>query len=86
MTLTSLFGVYLSRFNLYCGQAQRELTADQKEVMKQIAAYIVSEGAITMAELNKADTDLWRRGITNFGAQNLTAEIQTLSRFILKAA
>lgn len=86
MTLTSLFGVYLSRFNLYCGQAQRELTADQKEVMKQIAAYIVSEGAITMAELNKADTDLWRRGINNFGAQNLTAEIQTLSRFILKAA
>lgn len=37
--LSSLFGGFLQRFNLYCGQAQRVLTDNQKEVMKQVADY-----------------------------------------------
>lgn len=84
--LVSLIKGYSQRFNLYCGQAQRELTDEQKEIMKQIADYIIEEGAISIKELNAFDTDLWRKGIKNFGAPVLSEEIITLAKFILKAA
>ena len=86
--LSSLFTGYLQRFNLYCGQVQRTLTDDQKEIMRQIAVYVVNEGAFSLPELNSFDTDLWRRGITGFGnnPKALSSEIQQLSRFILKVA
>lgn len=84
--LVSLIKGYSQRFSLYCGQAQRKLTDDQKEIMKQIADYIIEEGAISINELNAFDTDLWRKGIKNFGAPVLSEEIITLARFILKAA
>ena len=86
--LTSLFTGYLQRFHLYCGQVQRTLTDEQKEIMRQIAVYVVNEGAFSLSELNSFDTDLWRRGITGFGnnAKVLSVEIQQLSRFILKVA
>lgn len=84
--LVSLIKGYSQRFSLYCGQAQRELTDDQKEIMKQIADYIIEEGAISIKELNAFDTDLWRKGIKNFGAPVLSKEIITLAKFILKAA
>lgn len=84
--LVSLIKGYSQRFSLYCGQAQRKLTDDQKEIMKQIADYIIEEGAISINELNAFDTDLWRKGIKNFGAPVLSEEIITLAKFILKAA
>ena len=84
--LVSLIKGYSQRFNLYCGQAQRELTEDQKEIMKQIADYIIEEGSISTTELNSYDTDLWRRAVKSFGVAVLTQEIITLSKFILKAA
>lgn len=84
--LVSLIKGYSQRFSLYCGQAQRVLTDDQKEIMKQIADYIIEEGAISIKELNDFDTDLWRKGIKNFGAPVLSEEIITLAKFILKAA
>lgn len=86
--LSSLFTGYGQRFNLYCGQVQRTLTDEQKEIMRQISVYIVNEGAFTLQELGSFDTDLWRRGITGFGnnPKLLASEIQQLSRFILKVA
>ena len=84
--LTSLFSGYVQRFNLYCGQAQRQLTDEQKAVMREIADFVVSEGAITVGELNEYYPDLWRKGITSFGGKALNQEMQTLSNFILKAA
>ena len=84
--LVSLIKGYSQRFNLYCGQAQRELTEDQKEIMKQIANYIIEEGSISTTELNSYDTDLWRRAVKSFGVPALTQEIIKLSKFILKAA
>lgn len=84
--LVSLIKGYSQRFSLYCGQAQRKLTDDQKEIMKQIADYIIEEGAISIKELNAFDTDLWRKGIKNFSAPVLSEEIITLAKFILKAA
>ncbi len=84
--LTSLVNGYASRFALYCGQAQRALTKDQQEIMKQIAEYIVNDGAISIMELNEADTELWKKGIRSLGKDSLEEEMQRLSRFILKVA
>ena len=84
--LTSLIKGYAQRFNLYCGQAQRVLTDDQKEIMRQIAEFVINDGAISVMELNEIDTDLWRRGVISLTAPVLAEEMQTMARFLLKAA
>ena len=84
--LTSLINGYAQRFTLYCGQAQRVLTEDQKDSMQQIAEYIINDGAIMVMELNETDTELWKRAVKSFGGAALASEIQTLSKFILKVA
>ncbi|MBR0461994.1 MAG: DEAD/DEAH box helicase family protein [Erysipelotrichaceae bacterium] len=83
--LTSIFKGYSQRFSLYCGQAQRVLTDDQKDIMKQIGDYVINDGAITVDELNEIDTDLWRKGVLNFGVPMLTEEMNKMSRFVLRA-
>ena len=84
--LTSLIKGYAQRFSLYCGQAQRVLTDNQKEIMRQIAEFVINDGAISVMELNEIDTDLWRKGVISFTAPVLAEEMQTLARFLLKAA
>ena len=84
--LTSLINGYAKRFSLYCGQQQRVLTEDQVEIIRQIAEFIINDGAISVKELNEIDTDLWRKGVTSFGGKVLAEEMQALSRFLLKAA
>ena len=84
--LTSLIKGYAQRFSLYCGQAQRVLTDEQKEIMRQIAEFVINDGAISMMELNEIDTDLWRRGVVSLTAPVLSEEMQTMARFLLKAA
>ncbi len=84
--LISLFTGYSQRFSLYCGQNQRVLTDDQKEIMRQIAEYVIDAGALSIGELNDVDTDLWRKAVTNFGASTLKEEMSVLSKFILKVA
>lgn len=86
LKLTSLFGDFARRFILYCGQAQRELSDDQRNLMRQIADYVINDGALDLTELNEVDTDLWRRGVTLFGAKMLAEEMQALARILLKAA
>ena len=84
--LASLLKGQAQRFNLDCGQAQRLLTDGQKEVMRQIAAYVASDGALSMEELNEIDTDLWRRGVLGLTAPVLAEEMQSMARFLLKTA
>ena len=84
--LTSLIKGYANRFSLYCGQQQRVLTKDQVEIMRQIAEFVINDGAISVKELNEIDTDLWRKGVTSFGGKVLAEEMQALSRFLLKVA
>ena len=84
--LQSIVKGYAQRFSLYVGHYQRVLTEDQVEIMKQIADYVIEGGAISIAELNNTDTDLWRKAVTSFDAKNLNYEIQTLTKFILKVA
>ena len=84
--LASLLKGHAQRFNLYCGQAQRILTDDQAEIMRQIAAYVVNDGALSVAELNEIDTDLWRRGVLGLTSPVLAEEMQSMARFLLKTA
>ena len=85
--LTSLIKGYAKRFSLYCGQAQRVLTDDQKEIMRQIAEFVINDGAISIAELNEIDTDLWRKGVIGFNSATVLAEeMQAMARFLLKSA
>ena len=86
LKLASLLKGATQRFNLYCGQAQRVLTDAQQEVMRQIAAYVVTDGALSVAELNEIDTDLWRRGVVGLTAPVLAEEMQSMARFLLKTA
>ena len=84
--LTSLIVGYARRFSLYCGQNQRILTDDQVEIMRQVAEYIINDGAITSLELNSVNADLWRKGVTSFTPKNFDNEIQILSKFMLRTA
>ena len=84
--LTSLINGYAQRFSLYCGQNQRVLSEEQKDIMQQVADYIINDGAISVMELNETDTELWKRAVKSFGGATLASEIQTLSKFILKVA
>ena len=85
-TLASLFAGFAQRFSLYCGQAQRQLSDGQKEIMRQIGEFIASEGAVSPAELNEYYPDLWRKAVMAFGAEALAQEMQALSSFILRTA
>lgn len=85
--LSSLFGQYLKRFNLYLGMSQRTLSEEQELVMRKISEYILNDGAITSEELNTIDADLWRNGVNAFkNIQLLSNEMSTLAKFILKVA
>lgn len=84
--LTSLLNGYAQMFSLYCGQNQRVLSEEQKDIMQQIADYIINDGSISVMELNETDTELWKRAVKSFGGATLASEIQTLSKFILKVA
>ena len=84
--LTSLINGYAKSFALYCGQQQRLLNEEQLEIMKQIAEFVINDGAISLKELNEIDTDLWRKGVTSFGANVLAEEMLVLSKFLLKVA
>lgn len=84
--LTSLLNGFTQRFNLYCGQQQRTLTPEQTEIMRQIAEFVINDGALSVRDLNETDPDLWRRGIVSFGLDALATEMNTLSEFLLKVA
>ena len=71
--------------SLLNGFAQRSLTDDQRELMRQIAEFVINDGALSVTELNEVDTDLWRRGVTLFKNQ-LAEEMQAMAKILLKAA
>jgi type I restriction enzyme R subunit len=77
---------YAQRFSLYCGQNQRVLTEDQVDIMRQIAEYVINEGAISAPELNSVNTDLWRRGVMSLTAPGLESEMLTMAKFLLRTA
>ena len=83
-TLTSRFG---QRFELWCGQVQRSITPEQRELFKKIAEYIAQNGSCDFRNLRETMPDV-ACSLIRFcrSADAANKEIFTLNEFILKAA
>jgi type I restriction enzyme R subunit len=83
--LKSLPSMAASRFELWCGQAQRPLTEPQKEIMKEIIGYIVANGAYTNNELRDENITVFAQLVKSFGRADVVDEIlKSLSEWMLK--
>lgn len=54
------------RFELWCGQAQRPLTDTQKEIIRQIVSYIVTNGSSTLKDVREYDKTVAAQIIKKF--------------------
>jgi len=71
-------------FNLWCGQVQRNLTAEQTEIMNHIANYILANGFCDFADVRNNDTAQAMKLITIFGNKEKTEEaLLSLSNFMI---
>lgn len=71
-------------FNLWCGQVQRELTDDQKQIFAHIKDYIVANGSCTIEEYRSVDEPNAARLILSMGGMAKVREsLLTLSQFII---
>jgi len=83
-TLYSLQGPSAQRFELYCGQNQRPLTADQKAILKKIAQFVIQNGCISNITLAKYNKRLLMQVAPIWGPENFNSEIQKLSKFLFQ--
>ena len=82
--LNSLHSTATQYFNLWCGQTQRSLSEEQKSLMKQIVAYIGSNGSCTIADIRDLDKPYAARLIHTFGDIERTNDaIVSLSQFLI---
>lgn len=73
------------RFELWSGQIQRPLNETQKEIMKQIVGYIVTNGSYTNAELREENLTLFAQLVQSFGSADTVNEVLgSLSGWMLK--
>ena len=71
-------------FNLWCGQLQRTVTDAQKELLKQIVDYIVTNGSCEVQDIIDTDRPYAAQIITSFGGRMQADEaISSLSQFLL---
>jgi type I restriction enzyme R subunit len=73
--LKSLPSLAAQRFELWCGQAQRPLTENQKEIMKQIVGYIVANGTYTNNELRDENITIFAQLVQSFGSAEVVNEV-----------
>lgn len=83
-TLTSLAA---QRFALWCGQAQRSITPEQRELFRKIAVYIAQNGSCDIRGLIQTMPEV-AGSLIRFckSADAANKELFTLNEFILKAA
>ena len=83
-TLTSLAA---QRFALWCGQAQRSITSEQRELFRKIAVYIAQNGSCDIRGLIQTMPEV-AGSLIRFcrSADAANNELFTLNEFILKAA
>lgn len=82
--LQSLPAMAAQRFELWCGQAQRPLSEVQKEVIRQIVNYIVTNGTTTLKDVREFDTTVAAQLIKCFGnATSAKDALSSLSQFLL---
>lgn len=71
-------------FNLWCGQVQRDLTEDQKQIFAHIKDYIVANGSCTIEEYQTVDeSEAATLIVTMGGKANVRESFRTLSQFII---
>lgn len=82
--LKSLPSMAAQRFELWCGQAQRPLTETQKEVIRQIVNYIVTNGSTELKDIKDYDKTIAAQIIRSFGDAAAAKEtILSLSQFLI---
>ena len=87
--LVPLTSNYAQRFELWCGQKQRDLpmTPAQRELFKKIALYIAQNGGCSFKTLKEAIPDLATDLVRELGnAKAANEQIFSLNEFILKTA
>ncbi len=84
--LRSLGSLAASRFELWCGQAQRPLSPEQKSLMRQVTSYIVGNGSYSCADIAEHDESTLAQMVQSFGSRaQLDELLYSLSGFILAA-
>ena len=83
-SLYSLQSTSASLFELYCGQNQRVLNEDQKQVLKRIAQYVVQNGCVSAPILMQYEKPLFLQAAKFFGPENINTEIQNLTKFMFQ--
>ena len=83
-SLYSLQSTSASLFELYCGQNQRVLNEDQKQVLKKIAQYVVQNGCVSAPILMQYEKTLFLQAAKLFGPENINTEIQNLTKFMFQ--
>lgn len=82
--LRSLPSMAAQRFELWCGQAQRPLTDTQKEIIRQIVSYIVTNGSSSLKDVREYDKTVAAQIIKSFGNAEAAKEaILSLSQFLI---
>lgn len=80
--LSSLPSLAAQRFELWCGQAQRPLTDKQKEIIKQIVGYIVTNGFSTLDDIRRYNKTAAAQLAVSFGSK-IANTLSSLSRFLI---
>ena len=86
-SLYSLKSLVAQRFELWCGQAQREISSEQKEVFRKIAHYIAQNGGCDFDSLLAAVPEMIRGLRPYFSSKQAANDaLYSLNEFILKVA
>ena len=68
----------------WCGQKHRNITDAQKELLRQIVAYIVTNGSCSIADIRENDKTYAAQLIRSFGNRDKTDEsLSSLSQFLI---
>lgn len=86
-SLYPLTSLTAQRFALWCGQVQRSITPEQRELFKKIAVYIAQNGSCDIRDLIQTMPEV-AGSLIRFcrSADAANKELFTLNEFILKAA
>ena len=86
-TLYTLSSLAAQRFALWCGQVQRSITPEQRELFKKIAIYIAQNGSCDIRALIQTMPEVAGSLIRICkSAEAANSELFTLNEFILKVA
>ena len=84
--LTPLTSTARRQFALWCGQKQRNLTEEEKEIFRRISRYIVENGAISVRELSELDNELFVQLVKlEKGPAPANSELSSLAAFLLQS-